>query len=487
MSIRSATRLFIAPALLGALGACATPIPQPDFSGLMKPLAECRALYAEVDARVAAAGVGHPAYHRVPGFPYLRTDRLMASYADEVNDLDRFGAWTRRMREFDQEARDYELRNLNLPRQERADLHGRMHACGYGLVPLELQDPAVQARLLQSVRPPDEYSTLRRTVGLLPLTAPLVRHQWADRAATIDARFANAATAPADGAVTIWQPTIEVERRWIPDDLQALPDDPLGFPGLILTAWQALVETHAPQLWWPSASSAPGAPRWHNGQLQIDRSEPIVHYQIGFTRFNGQPLVQIVYFIWSQGPHHPQLMQWRVTLDAQARPLIYDSLHAEDQIPLWFAAQPLLAREDVDVPLLMPQATVPHGRPALRLAGPTHLLVGIAAANAPPANVDRHHYRLRSLDDVFTQETDDGSVNLFLPDGRLRGSDGYAPAWSWPSGTPADGAIRHYLRQPLDPVTRHHYDDPHLLEALFRLPPPATAQLPNRLRADWVR
>src|SRR5262245_47880844 len=120
------------------LGGCAQPSP---FVGLFRDLATCRDDYAAMDARVDAAGVRDAAYHRVPGYPYLRFDRTLASYAYEVEGLEPVAGWIRHMREFDQEAREFEYLNLGLTPMEVGNQRNRFLNCGRGLANLELDDP----------------------------------------------------------------------------------------------------------------------------------------------------------------------------------------------------------------------------------------------------------------------------------------------------------------------------------------------------------
>ena len=87
--------------LVSLVGACAhrqpTTIPPEQLVGLFKNVKGCREKYAEMDARIDAAGVRNPAFYRVPGFPYFRTDRYAASFKDEVTGLDEVAGWMRRM------------------------------------------------------------------------------------------------------------------------------------------------------------------------------------------------------------------------------------------------------------------------------------------------------------------------------------------------------------------------------------------------------
>ena len=63
-----------------------------------------------------------------------------ASFANEVKGLDEVSGWTRRMREFDQEAREFEYKNLGLSEQEIGTWRYELLACGSGLANMELFD-----------------------------------------------------------------------------------------------------------------------------------------------------------------------------------------------------------------------------------------------------------------------------------------------------------------------------------------------------------
>src|SRR5688572_9187658 len=89
-----------------ALGACATlPPPLPE-------VAACQANYLGFDAKADAADVRDGGASSIPGFPYLRVDRFLASFRDEAADGAAFDAWVERMRALDLAARAAELRNL---------------------------------------------------------------------------------------------------------------------------------------------------------------------------------------------------------------------------------------------------------------------------------------------------------------------------------------------------------------------------------------
>ena len=126
------------------------------FVGMLKAYKDCRAKYEQMDARIDAAGVRDGSYYRVPGFPYLRTDRYAASFRDQVTGLDEVAGWTRRMREFDQEAREFEHQNLGLSTEEIGTWRYDLLSCGGGLANLELFEDANLAFLRKQVVPGSE-------------------------------------------------------------------------------------------------------------------------------------------------------------------------------------------------------------------------------------------------------------------------------------------------------------------------------------------
>ncbi|MDH4235367.1 MAG: hypothetical protein OEV15_09585, partial [Gallionella sp.] len=97
-----------------SLAGCATSV-KPVASSADNALAACRALYREVDTAIERAGVRDQGSSLVPGFPYLRTTRLLASFRDELTDSQHWPAWTGHMAALDAEARALELRNLSKP------------------------------------------------------------------------------------------------------------------------------------------------------------------------------------------------------------------------------------------------------------------------------------------------------------------------------------------------------------------------------------
>ncbi|MGQ0622536.1 MAG: hypothetical protein ACT4QA_21955 [Panacagrimonas sp.] len=467
---------FTLMVLLSGLSACAQQ-PSP-FTGWFKDLATCREEFAALDARVAAAGVGDAAYYRVSGYPYLRTDRTLASFAHEVQSFEQVGGWIRRMRELDQEAREFEYTNLGMSVQEQGIARSRMQVCSGGLAGIELDSPAALQKLRDTVRPPDEYSDLARALGLYPLVVPILSARVGAEQDAVRREFAKPlAELDTPGPLVLWKvkplkdPALAAEgfKRSFPDEL--------GFPGLSESQWQSLAELHAPQLWIETAGEQdlPAAPLWTASGVSADSAQPLVNFTISFARFAARPVVQIVYFVWFKGIDGAPLdgNMWRVTLDTKAQPLLFESLHTSGRAHRWFPVRALERRPNGSrwhEPELFPQEQVPARQATLRLAAGTHALRRVVAPEQATAS-DTRSYELRRYEDLYLLPRPEGGTrSLFGPDGIVPGTDRPDPNWLWSSGISMPGALRQYGRHPTAYVGRSHFDDPLRLESVF-VPP----------------
>lgn len=474
--------------LLLALSACTTAGPSP-FVGLYAGYDDCRERYAEIDTQIDAAGVRDGAFYRVPGYPYMRTDRLLASYAHEVQGLNEVAGWMRRMRELDQESREFEMRNLGMSLQEVGLKRSRLQDCGRVLAAVELDSPEALNGLRDAVQPPDEYSGVARALGLYPLMAPLLKSHTTRQQEQAQAQFSRAVDQTAAQRPAVHWKTQEVEDlSLVPTDFEKAYPDELGMPGLVDSAWRALAEAHAPQLWVESddAVNQPGVPVWKDGGLAVDASKPVVHYHVDFARFGGHALVRVNYFLWfrkagAEGIDGADVdgLIWRVTLDRQAEPLVYESLHASGRDHYWFPAQALQQRQDnngywIDPPLF-PQDGLAPRMPVLRLAQEQHELRRVLPASEVAEGPVRT-YALERYEDLYLAPTPDGGTrSIFGADGFVAGSDATEPVWLLASGMRRPGALRQYGHHATSLLGQRHFDDPHLLEEVFVAPPPPVA------------
>jgi hypothetical protein len=485
-------RLLLLVALALLTQACAT---TPKLARPEVPNGEqCLALYAKVDAQIAAAGVQDGGYARIPDFPYLRSDRFSASFAQEFlkepTDMDAFWEWVGYLRANEDEARDIELRNLIASETERTSLLLDLRGCGGWLRSWELDDAAYRKHLLSQIMPPDEYSGTARALGLYPLARPFLRLGVAGYQADVRADYARPLDQlDAPGPLTLWQVQRPEEMADATIDLRTKPRDRLGRIGMLGSEIEQLAHRHAPALWIETAGDydRPGAPVLKDGKPGVDTARPIVYYLPGYTRFGGRNLLQMSYFVWfSERPARGAFdsaagtldgVIWRVTLDEQGRPLFHDTIHACGCYHYAFGTPGLKVREqDADQdPILLPQPEgAPTDRVAVRLASGTHYVRRVVAPEQAVA-AQRSAYTLRPYDDLSTLPIENGRTrSLFGEDGMVAGTERSERLWLWPSGVRNAGAMRQWGRHATAFIGERHFDDPFLFESVFE--PPAVAE-----------
>ncbi|HEX4872925.1 MAG TPA: hypothetical protein VFV27_11480 [Nevskiaceae bacterium] len=435
-----------------------------DSEGALDPrmsqmLADCRSSFAGVDRQVAEAGVGDASYFRVPGFPYLRSDRLITAFTEELGSVENFDIWTQQLRENDSLGREVELHNLGLPDEQVALMLSDLRLCAVWLNNIELDDEETVRRLVRAAAVPAEYPQL---LGRGELRPP------------------NETANPAGlGEPQLWRVQREADPAELPSQFRRITRDSLGRIGLVMSAWRALVEHHAPVFLVDTAGAhdRPGLPVFRDGRPGVDSQQPVVHYLISFARSHGRSLVQISYFLWFD--QRPPLraedaaagdldgLIWRVTLDDDGRPLVYDTLSSRGTGHQWFAAPGVRARAATTV-----AGTVPAGEMAVRVASASHQVVGLMA---PPAAAAVGQYRLQPYENLTLMDDGKGGTrSLFGPDGVVPGSERAHAEAAWPEAVDKPGAVRQSGFHALSFSRGLYFDDPRLIDQAFEVPPPAS-------------
>lgn len=460
-------------------GCAASPDAPSPFTGFYKNYANCRADYAAMDQRVDAAGVRDAAFYRVPGYPYLRTDRMHASFRNEVKGLNDVSEWVRRMRELDQESRDYEYINLGMSELDAAIQRDYFLNCGRILAAIELEDPERWAAMIEVVYPPDAYSGIKRALGLYPLMAPLMKARIeAAHEDAASAYVAAAESAPMPEAMRLWTVKPQQDLSLLDDAGDKVNVNMLGYPELYGSQWSALAERHAPNLLIETAddNDVPAVPVLAVDGPSADVTQPKVYYQINYTRFGSAKLVQISYSIWfkaapgaARGPIDGIL--WRVTLDRHLSPMVYESLHASGSDHHWYLVQALKVRTAVEgEPAFIAPEPAPASGAALYLQQGSHALQRVVAVEQARSALTQR-YELTHYEGLYTLPAPGGGTrSLFGPDGLVAGSYGVDPIGGWSSGIHRPGALRQQGHHAIAHVGRRHFDDPYLLEATFVAP-----------------
>ena len=201
-------------------------------------------------------------------------------------------------------------------------------------------------RISRTARPPDAYSDVGRVLGLYPLTQ--IPFSWGVAGWRQATRELYATPFP--------ELPVRGERiRYIP--AEGVPDRVAGqlssdgraakvfrMPAISPERARQLLQQHAPVLVVDTSNDDDriGRLAWRMSGTDlivvVDTTSPMAYARVAWTEIGGVASLQLVYTIWfpARPAAHPldfvaghlDALVWRVTLDAEGRPLVYDSIHA---------------------------------------------------------------------------------------------------------------------------------------------------------------
>ena len=502
-----ATAVLVAGCAIGPLGGTPSDLPLADTN--------CIRLIAALDAQVAAAGVRDAGTARVEGFRTLRVDRLLASYAAEPMDAARFGDWIAALRALDRNARGIEFANLPPAARERivtavralpadagaagAGDDARIDACAERVLALDLAVPGARAWIKSAATVPDDYNDWARAAGLYPLTG----FGYAAGIRVYERRTREAyaqplAELPRAGAWHVLRPAMpsspdptaigRIAAALVGSD--AFPPAARADPADV----ERLFAAYAPTFAIDAASPADRPGRVFlgaDGRASVDDAAVSVTTRLAWTRYDGALLPQLVYTLWfpERPPEFPgdplagrlDGLVWRVTLDRDGAPLVFDTIHPcgcfHQFIPTArLAAKP--AEPTVEEGALVVQTLPPldpGARVLLVVASGTHFLRRVIPGRMLPAELQGPD--VTAAVSTYTTMPDDalhrlpdrsgGTRSLFGPDGLVAGTERPERSIFWPTGIVSAGAMRQWGRHATAFVGRRHFDEPFLIERYF--------------------
>lgn len=458
-------------------------------------LARCAHWFEALDAAVVRSGAGDNAARRIAGFPYLRIDRFFAAMKHHAGNDPRIRrAWIDAMRARDIDGRRVEIANLPTAQIDalavggRDEVAGRTRDCGGHLLAADRVDDDALESLFRRAYVADDYSSLKRALGLYELTRlPFYAgvHSWQER---VTQRFvaARRGEARTGAQVLRYVPAREpvYARARVGEILARADDHPLGLPRLSERERDRLFATYAPvfeietggdfdrigRLFWSRAAK----PR-------VDVAQPVVYRRLDYTRVDGRTLLQLVYVAWLPerpidgsfdllGGHLDGIV-WRVTLAPDGEPVLFDSIHSCGCYHMFFPTPRL---QPVPAPRAwMEWAFTPATLPAI--AESKRLLVEVQTRShylrnvSPGASAGGTVYELVDYDELRSLPLPQGGRrSLFEPDGLIAGTERGERYLFWPMGIASPGAMRQAGSQPTAFVGRRHFDDADLLEKRFR-------------------
>ncbi|MGR8942266.1 MAG: hypothetical protein ACU83V_10745 [Gammaproteobacteria bacterium] len=456
----------------------------------------CLRWYQKLDSLTAEYEREDPGSAKIPGFPFLRTDRFLASFTRETLTGERYAAWLERLRQRDAEARRSEFSNL--PRTAanavlaaspvRAAFDRVIQQCGRRLVRSILDRPELKPILLPRTQVPDTYRRWQRIIGAYWLTQFPAKLALKNLHEKLAASFRqNRRELPAEGRLVRYAPAsggflTAAETATL---MHAAYQNPLGIPELSEADLSRIFKHYAPAWEIDTRNDTDEIGEVYlndRGQPRLNTGQPIVYQTHAYTRWQGRILLQLIYQIWLPAREKTGLTDlfggeldsviWRVTLNPEGVPIAYDSIHACGCYYLLLPAQGYrsIAPKDGAEAVLSPKRIVdfePGKRLLLRLQARTHYLQQtewILETELMPAK----SYQIAAYDALLALPLPDGSRrSLFGTDGIIAASARAERFLLWPFGVPSPGAMRQWGVHATSFTGRRYFDDPYLLEHLL--------------------
>lgn len=467
------------------LTACAT-LPQSEDHTILSSQS-CLAFYAEFDAFIDSEAIRDIQATRVPDYPFLSANRFLVSFKSELDSKDKLDYWLSLLANTNVEARQLEWLNLSLKSQQKLrdnfllkrKFNQYLEKCSSRLL-AELSEDDKKA-VIDSAAVKNDYSMLKRFFGLYPLTSLYVSRQINKHQALTKKSFEKELSEIAiEGRLVRY--SIDEDSRFDKQNFDR--DNPLRIPIVNDRQLNQLFVQYAPivEVDEQDENDIVGRVSLNDKAYPKFVNDKAIFYVLpSYTRFNGQVLLQLNYVFWfSSRPRKSTFdiysgrldgLIWRVTLDGNGEPLMYDSVHNCGCYHKFYLTDKVFFNERValqepEPPFVAQQRVegVANNRLVLRIGSVAHFLnrVYVSDSLGEARKVEVKPYAtLRSL------PSGNKKRSLFASDGLIKGT-ARAERWLlWPMGVPSAGAMRQWGHHAVAFVGQRYFDDPALLEKYF--------------------
>lgn len=458
---------------------------------------DCQEFLNRLDEKVREGGFRDASSFPVPGFPYLRTNRFLSELKKNLKNDEAKEQWLRWMQKLDLESRRREI--ANLPEKiiqpigskedgqvNREGLIVRVESCSSELLHHDQTRSDFNAILDPLIEVPDEYSSLKQTIGLYPLVALPVAVATNSSRKKIRSWFDKSLEdLPLDGSLRTFSPAESIfprEKR-IEEMIEGSKKNPLGVPLLGKNQEKELVSSFAPIFIQDVAAPYDQIGRvvWKGDRLEIDDEKPTVYYYVSHAFLKGEPILQLNYVIWYSeraGKRAPWIehghldgLTVRISLDARGTPFMVDVVN-DCGCYHFFAPE----KERVDRVISKPfrfDPFVPQWLPTLsqweplgiRINSGWHQVQRLMAVSAPPDSI---RYELMPYHLLEALPHEEGRTeSIFDAKGIAKGSERIERFILFSMGIPSVGSMRQRGHHAIELIGRVHFDNPNLFDQNF--------------------
>jgi hypothetical protein len=458
----------------------------------------CGEFLNRLDEEIKEGGVRDASSFPIPGFPYLRTNRFLASLGNNLQNDQQREQWVRWMQRLDLISRRNEI--LNLPdeailslgagktgKPDREALVSRVEYCSHRLLEHDRAQSDFYETLYPLVKVPDEYSLARRVVGLYPLFSIAVIIGTKSARGEFESWYAmDLDDLPIEGNLVAFVPSqgVRLGDKEVQDLLENSRGNPLRVPLLERDEEEKIVAHFAPIFFQDVAAQYDqfGPVVWQGDRLAVDTQNPLVYYYISHAFLKGEPVLQINYSIWypeRAGKKSPWIerghldgMTVRVSLDSRGDPFMVDVTNncgcyhffvpSEDRLDQVISRS---LRLDAFVPQTLPELD-PGTRLGIRVNSGYHQVERLLIADTLPSSIPYELVPYQVLEALPREG--DRTESMFDEKGIAKGTKRWKEdVLFFSMGVPSVGSMRQRGNHPLVLVGRAHFDDPWLFEKNF--------------------
>jgi hypothetical protein len=454
----------------------------------------CSTWFKQVDAVVDGDGARDFGPRRFKSFPYLRADRFLASFSGDMRaDSPHFATWITQLGALGQKEYRLEIGNLSSKALKELSLdkdqaYELTRICTDFMVSRILSSPErIAPELITSIVVPDDYSQVKRIAGLysflqFPFSGGI--DKWHEEATALFHSQSNGEYG--EGSRVAYKQEFRGghSQKFIKTLLKSR--DLLGMLSGNSESLTALFQFYAPVFLIEETGQYDQIgemTRDASDTLQLDVNNPTVYTQLSYTRFYGKTLLQLNYLAWM--PERPKSgaadllagkfdgVLWRVTLDEDGVPLIYDAIHPCGCYHMFFptARLEMIAPPDRYVEwAFSPREAMSvdiDSTITVTAETRTHYLANVSETSMGDEDMIKT-YQLAPYDELRSMSSVIGARSIFDQHGLVPGTERGERFLFWPMGIRSAGAMRQWGTHATAFLGRRHFDDAFLIQERFK-------------------
>jgi len=493
-------RLFVILGLLASitLAGCAsinnqTRNDKVEKNAILARQASCEQFYLALDNAIRQENAADIQASQIKDYPFLSLNRFLVSFKNELKSSEQKSYWLTLAAKLNRQQRAVEWLNLSPPKKalikqkhlRSLTFNQRLKSCSNELL-LRLSDANIR-NIIDRAQVKDDYNGTMRTLGLYPLTSLIVKKEVAEHHAAMRNEFNQ----------SLQQLSVKGRlQRYVPDTNQATltrlvedivgQENPLGIPFISSTTLNDLFKRYAPTLEIDNTGKYDNIGEIRldkKGQPYVDSSNPIVYTMPSYTRFDEKILLQLNYFFWF--PERPSQSRfdiyagnldgiiWRVTLDENLTPIIFDSVHNCGCYHQFYSTKAIdftleAALKEKEPPFLA-QSNIEikeHMRWVLRINSANHYVKRVYQQDL--FDKDAISYSMKSYHQLRSLSHKNKNRNLFADNGIVKSSKRLERFLLWPMGISSPGAMRQWGHHATAFIGERYFDEPYLLDKFFK-------------------